>query len=143
MFHASQTACRRENLDGSGSEIPRFVSARLFVRTQWYIGRKNEAHHMWVDLIPHRDLNVYFVDSADFSAVLEKFRCYSSITHHRAVPMFKFPPIRPSAGKITLRDSVFNSARKFGYGDVVQWTPHRARVQEIARMNRHNYRAST
>ena len=99
MFHASQTACRQENLDGSASEIPRFVSARLFVRTQWYIGRKHEAHHMWVDSTPHRALNVNFVDSVDFSEVLEKFRCYSSITHHRAVPMFKFPPHKTVCGK--------------------------------------------
>jgi SAM-dependent methyltransferase len=123
IVYMTAVACHMSELGGFFRQVARVISpgGRL-LGSDWMIGEKNQAFHVWDNLLRDRGLNFFFVDQPDFNAALE-FAGFEQIRFKNRTEAFTGFSAESSERVATeLRPCLLSSLGEQGYQDVKDWT---------------------
>jgi len=123
LVYVTSVACHITDLRGFFGEIARVLKPGGWLTgSDWMLREKNEAFHIWDNLLRERGLNFYFVDQTAFEDALHSSG-YSAICFSDRTEAFtRFAAISRQRVDGELQASLQSSLGDDGYRAFIDWT---------------------
>jgi phosphoethanolamine N-methyltransferase len=123
LAYVTAVACHMSDLIGFFDEIARVLKPGGWLTgSDWMLREKNEAFHVWDNLLRDHGLNFYFVDQTAFENALDSSGFSSICFSDRTEAFTRFAAISRQRVEGELQASLQSSLGDEGYRAFIDWT---------------------